>query len=112
MRKRWQPYRGTLAWLAQRASALALFVLLPLKLYSGYGAAGKVPWLSASDGAALHANAGIDLALLLFLVVHMLYGLRVMLIDVGWVREDRFFWRTAALALGLFAMATYFLYVR
>ena len=31
MRKRWQPYRGTLAWLTQRASALALFVLLPLK---------------------------------------------------------------------------------
>src|SRR5436190_23852238 len=98
MRRRWQPYRGTLAWLAQRVSALALFVLLPLKLYSGYGAVGKVPWLSAAESAALHANAAIDLALLFFLLVHTLYGLRVMLIDVGWLRADRYFWRTAALA--------------
>lgn len=112
MRRRWQPYRGTLAWLAQRISALALFVLLPLKLYSGYGTAGKLPWLSADDGRALHANAAIDLALLLFLLVHMLYGVRVILIDVGWLREDQFFWGTAGLASALFAGAFYVLYVR
>ena len=112
MRRRWQPYRGTVAWLAQRISAVALGVLLPLKLYSGYGATGKVPWLSASDSASLHANTVIDVALLFFLLVHMLYGLRVMLIDVGWIGEDRFFWRTAALAVGMFVLAVYFLYVR
>ena len=57
-------------------------------------------------------NAAIDLALLFFLLVHMLYGLRVVLVDVGWVPEDRFFWRTGVLALALFALAFYFLYVR
>jgi succinate dehydrogenase hydrophobic anchor subunit len=112
MRRRWQPYRGTLAWLAQRASALALVVLLPVKLYSGYGTAGKLPWLSAEDSRALHANTAIDVSLLFFLVLHVAYGLRVILIDVGIIREDRYFWRFAGLAMGIFAAAVYYLYVR
>ena len=109
--RRWQPYRGTLAWLAQRISALALLALRPLKLYSGYGTTGKVPWLNAADSKALHANAAIDTALLFFLLVHMLYGLRVVLIDMGWVREDTFFWGTAGVVAGLFLLAVYYLYI-
>lgn len=112
MTRRWQPYKGTLAWLAQRLSALALFVLLPIKIYSGYGAVGKVPWFDASSSLSLHVNNVIDLSLLLFLLVHALYGLRVILIDVGIIHEDRFFWETAALALGVFAFAFYYLYWR
>ncbi len=112
MRGRWQWYRGTLAWLVQRVSALALFVLLPIKIYSGYGAVGKVPWLDANESASLHVNAAIDLSLLFCLLVHALYGLRVMLIDVGWIREERYFWRTAALAIVIFALVVYYLYLR
>ncbi|MCA1553649.1 MAG: hypothetical protein LC737_04650 [Chloroflexi bacterium] len=112
MRRRWQPYRGTLAWLAQRVSALALFVLVPIKIYSGYGTVGKLPWFAVGDSAALHVNAAIDVSLLFFLLVHMLYGLRVILIDVGWIREDSYFWRTSALAATIFLIACYYLYLR
>ena len=111
-RPRWQPYRGTLAWLAQRVSALALCVLLPIKIYSGYGAVGKVPWFDPNFSLMLHINAFVDLSLLLFLLVHALYGLRVMFIDVGLVREDRFFWETAGLSALVFLFALYYLYLR
>lgn len=112
MRRRWQPYRGTLAWLAQRISALALFVLLPIKIYSGYGAVGKVPWFGLEQSLTLHINAVLDLALIFFLLVHALYGLRVILIDIGFIREDRFFWETAGAAFVLFLAALYYLYLR
>ena len=110
--RRWQPYRGTLAWLAQRISALALVVLVPTKLYTGYGAAGKLPWLDSRSGLGLHVNTAVDVSLLLFLIVHSLYGLRVMLIDIGWIREDRLFWETASAGGLLFLAAVYFLYLR
>ncbi len=111
-RRRWQPYKGTVAWLTQRISALALFVILPIKIYSGYGAVGKVPWFGPGSALAGHVNAALDLSLLLFLLVHALYGLRVILIDLGLIREDRFFWETAALSAVIFCGAMYYLYLR
>ena len=49
--------------------------------------------------------ASLDILLLLFFLLHGLYGLRVILIDVGWLREDRFFWRTLGAALLIFNAA-------
>ena len=50
--------------------------------------------------------------LLLFFLLHGFYGLRVILIDVGVIREEKFFWRTLALAMGIFAFAVWFVYIR
>jgi len=47
-----------------------------------------------------------------FFLLHGFYGLRVILIDVGAIREDRFFWRTLILALAIFGMAVWFVYVQ
>jgi succinate dehydrogenase/fumarate reductase cytochrome b subunit len=110
--RRWQPYRGTVAWVAQRVSAIALFVLVPIKMYSGYGASGKLPWLDSVSGLALHVNMIIDLSLLFFLLVHALFGLRVMLIEGGLLGVERGFWQTAAAAAALFLVAVYVLYIR
>lgn len=115
--KRFQSYRGTWAWLIQRISAIGLFFLIPIKIYTGWAADEKVPYpdfkLSAAD---LHAASAlgekIDIALLLFFLLHGFYGLRVILIDVGALREDRWFWRTMAVALGLFALAVWWVYLR
>src|SRR6266446_1206892 len=43
MEKRFQSYRGTWAWLTQRVSAIGLFLLIPVKIYTGWAAKGKVP---------------------------------------------------------------------
>ena len=114
MEKRFQTYRGTWAWLTQRISAVVLFLLIPVKIYTGWAARGKVPdvpeWLGS--GKRIHFNATIDILLLLCFLLHGFYGLRVILIDVGVIKEDRWFWRTLALALGIFAGAVWLVYVR
>ncbi|MEW6160931.1 MAG: hypothetical protein AB1813_26175 [Verrucomicrobiota bacterium] len=109
--KRFQSYRGTWAWLAQRVSAIGLFVLVPLKIYSGWGAKEKVPYFLPGSSKALHYNATIDILLLLFFLVHAFYGLRVILIDFGVIREDTWFWRTLSLALGLFVAVVWYVYI-
>jgi hypothetical protein len=35
----------------------------------------------------------------------------VILIDLGAIREDRFFWRTLTAALGIFGFAVWFVYI-
>ena len=111
--KRFQSYRGTWAWLTQRISAVCLFLLIPVKIYTGWAAKGKVPDLPETIGSArkVHFNSTIDILLLLFFLLHGFYGLRVILIDFGVIREDKFFWRTLTLALAIFAFAIWFVYI-
>ena len=111
MERRFQSYRGTWAWLTQRISAICLFFLIPIKIYTGWAARGKVPDLPGSlDAKHIHLNATLDVLLLLFFLLHGFYGLRVILIDVGIIREDKFFWRTLGTAMGIFGFAVWFVY--
>ena len=116
-RRRFQSYRGTWAWLTQRISAIGLFLLIPLKIYTGWAADERVPYpnfmMSPGDlHAASRAGERVDMALLLFFLLHGLYGLRIILIDLGVLREERWFWRTLLLALGIFALAVWQVYIR
>ena len=113
MEKRFQNYRGTWAWLAQRFSAIGLFVLIPIKIYSGWAAKDKVPYPDfLGSPKQVHYNAALDIGLLLFFLIHAFYGLRVILMDIGLIRADSFFWRTLVAALGTFGVAVWFVYVR
>jgi len=111
--RRFQNYRGTWAWLVQRISAVCLFLLIPIKIYTGWASKGKVPDLPEflGSGKKVHLNATLDILLLLFFLLHGFYGLRVILIDLGWIREDRFFWRTLGAALVIFGFAVWFVYI-
>src|SRR3954447_10746492 len=113
MQKSFQSYRGTWAWLTQRVSAIGLFFLIPVKIYSGWAARSKVPDLPEFLGSAekVHFSSSIDILLLLFFLLHGFYGLRVILIDLGVIREERFFWRTLAFCLALFAFTVWFVYI-
>src|SRR3954468_14310317 len=93
-KRRFQSYRGTWAWLAQRISAIVLFLLIPIKIYTGWAAKDKVPYPEfLGSPKSTHFSSGIDIALLLFFLIHAFYGVRVILMDLGWIREDSFFWR-------------------
>jgi succinate dehydrogenase/fumarate reductase cytochrome b subunit len=48
----------------------------------------------------------------LFFLLHGFYGLRVILIDVGVIREDKFFWRTLVVAMAIFGFLVWFAYIR
>jgi succinate dehydrogenase/fumarate reductase cytochrome b subunit len=74
-----------------RFSGPVLFVLVGLKLLSGYAVVGRAPglsWLSP-----LHENALLDVLLLVLFIFHAFYGLRLFLIDLGMVKRERLlFW--------------------
>lgn len=112
IKRRFQSYRGTWAWLAQRISAVCLFLLIPIKIYTGWAAKDKVPYPEAlGSPKATHLSSGLDIALLFFFLIHAFYGLRVILMDLGVIREDSFFWRALILALGIFGFTVWFVYV-
>ena len=113
MEKRFQNYRGTWAWLIQRISAVCLFLLIPVKIYTGWAAKGKVPDLpqALGTGKNVHLNSTLDILLLLFFLLHGFYGLRIILIDLGVIREERWFWRTFVLAMAIFGFVVWFVYI-
>ena len=112
MGNRFGSYRGTWAWLTQRVSAVILFVLIPVKIYTGWAAHQKVPFPETwVPSFRVHFNAAIDIALLLCFLLHGFYGVRVILIDLGWIREDTFFWRTLGVAAAIFGFTVWFVYI-
>ena len=109
--KRFQSYRGTWAWLAQRISAICLFLLIPIKIYTGWAAKEKVPYPEfLGSPKSTHLSSGLDIALLFFFLIHAFYGLRVILIDVGVLKEDRWFWRTFTAAMAIFGFLVWYVY--
>ena len=110
--------KRAVAELIQRISAVVLFFLIPVKIYTGWAARGKVPDLPDFLGASakdVHyrmaaISSTIDILLLLFFLLHGFYGLRVILIDLGVIREEKFFWRTLGTAAGIFGVTVWFVY--
>ncbi len=83
-----------------RFSGPVLFILVGLKILSGYSLEGKasgLSWLSA-----LHQNQALDMGLLFVFVFHALYGLRLFLIDLGMMRKENvLFWVSTFVSVGL-----------
>jgi succinate dehydrogenase/fumarate reductase cytochrome b subunit len=90
-----------------RFSGPLLFIVVGLKILSGYsltGRIGGIPWLSG-----LHENRALDLSLLVLFIFHALYGLRLFLIDLGMINRERLlFWIFTILSAGL--MIIYLIY--
>ncbi len=92
-----------------RFSGPLLFILVGLKVLSGFALVGKGPevsWL-----AALHQNRTLDFSVLLLFVFHALYGLRLFMIDLGMVKQEKLlFWVFTLVSAGLFVFSyAYFL---
>ncbi|MCM3761850.1 hypothetical protein M3212_13815 [Alkalihalobacillus oceani] len=103
-----KPFVGYIAWLIQRITAVLLIILLPLKIYSGYALIGKLP--GGTLVASLHINAAVDTLLLFAVIFHALYGIRVLLIEVGIVKDNRsIFTIFTLLGAILFSLSFFFL---
>lgn len=87
-----------------RFSGPLLFVLIGLKTLSGYAVTGKMggaAWLSA-----LHTSRTFDFFLLFLVIFHACYGLRLFLIDLGWVKRERLlFWAFTVMSAMLFGLS-------
>lgn len=87
-----------------RFSGPLLIILVGLKILSGYSLVGRIQgasWLST-----LHINKTLDLLLLFVFIFHALYGLRLFLIDLGMVKEEKIlFWASTIISAGLFVFS-------
>lgn len=105
-----RPFVGYIAWLVQRITALLLLILLPLKIYSGYVVVGKLPGTGLLT--TLHINAFLDAFLIFALIFHSLYGLRVILIDIGVVKDNRGIFKVFTITGAILCALTFFYLVR
>ena len=84
--RRWRdrrPTAGTVAWIVQRFGALILLILVPLKVVSGWAFRSEIP--GRAFLLEVHTNGLIDVALIAAIAFHATFGIRAMLIDIGWV---------------------------
>ncbi len=92
-----------------RFSGPLLLILVGLKILSGYALTGKLngdSWLSR-----LHQHQTLDLVLLFIFIFHACYGLRLFLIDLGMMKQERIlFWLFTATGVGLFVISYFFFY--
>jgi succinate dehydrogenase/fumarate reductase cytochrome b subunit len=87
-----------------RFSGPLLFILVGLKILSGYALTGKiqgVAWLTN-----LHLSKSLDFSLIFLFIFHALYGLRLFLIDLGMIKQENLlFWAFTLVSAGLFAFS-------
>ncbi len=81
-----------------------LLLLVGLKILSGFALVGRmngIPWISG-----LHQNRTLDLLLLFGFIFHAFYGLRLFLIDLGMVKQEKLlFWTFTTISAGLFVFS-------
>ncbi|MGZ3591486.1 MAG: hypothetical protein ACXU99_12590 [Thermodesulfobacteriota bacterium] len=87
-----------------RFSGPLLFILVGLKILSGYALTGKiqgVSWLTD-----LHLSKGLDFSLIFLFIFHAFYGFRLFLIDLGMMKQENLlFWGFTVVSAGLFAFS-------
>ncbi|MGZ3534652.1 MAG: hypothetical protein ACXU9K_05460 [Thermodesulfobacteriota bacterium] len=87
-----------------RFSGPLLFILVGLKILSGYALTGKiqgVSWLTD-----LHLSKSLDFSLIFLFIFHAFYGLRLFLIDLGMMKQENLlFWGFTVVSAGLFAFS-------
>lgn len=98
-----RPSTGAVAWLVQRVTGLLLLVFVPVKVWSGWALVGKAP--GGDVVTSLHLTPWVDAVLVTAVVFHGLYGVRVILIDLGLAQlADRLFVLFTALGIVLSAI--------
>ena len=91
-----------------RFSGPLLLILVGLKILSGYALTGRIDLPSLTD---LHLNRTLDLLLLFGFIFHAFYGLRLFLIDLGWVKQEGLlFWIFTLLSIVTFVLSYVYLY--
>ncbi|MGZ3537366.1 MAG: hypothetical protein ACXVAB_04960 [Thermodesulfobacteriota bacterium] len=87
-----------------RFSGPLLFILVGLKILSGYALTGKiqgVSWLTD-----LHLSKSLDFSLIFLFIFHAFYGFRLFLIDLGMMKQENLlFWGFTVVSAGLFAFS-------
>lgn len=77
-------------WLFHRISGATLIVLIGIKIFTGLF---LLPKENRPDWAlSLHRHPVLDILILVLFTFHSLYGLRTVVIDLGYRKEKQLFW--------------------
>ena len=96
-------------WLFHRISGVALIVLFGIKILTSF-------FLFTKDqkpdwALSLHRHPVLDILILILFTFHSLYGLRTVVIDLGYRKEKQLFW-VANVAAAVISVALIVLYFR
>ncbi len=93
-------------WLFHRISGATLIVLIGIKILTGYF---LLPKDNRPDWAlSLHRNPVIDVLILILFTFHSIYGIRTVIIDLGFRKEKFLFWVSNIFAAIISAILIYF----
>ncbi len=96
-------------WLFHRMSGAALILLIGIKIFSAYflfTKEKKPEW-----ALSLHRNPVLDVLILILFTFHSIYGLRTIMIDLGYRKEKQFFLLANVVASIISLLLIYF-YIR
>ena len=110
--KRYRLHVGTWAWVFHRISGLALILYLPLHIWvTHYVARGPEEFNRVMAAVSTRLFKVVEVFLLAAVLYHAFNGLRVILIDLEWIRTIRAqkiaFWVAGALCLPILAYGAY-----
>ena len=96
-------------WLFHRISGVSLIVLFSIKIFTSY-------FLFTKDkkpdwALSLHRQPVLDVLILILFTFHSIYGLRTVIIDLGYKKEKQLFLLANVLA-SVIAAALVYLYIR
>ena len=93
-------------WLFHRISGATLIVLIGIKIVTGYF---LLPKDNRPDWAlSLHRNPVIDVLILILFTFHSIYGIRTIIIDLGYRKEKQLFWISNIAAAAVSVILIYF----
>jgi len=94
-------------WLFHRISGLTLIVLLGIKIITGFY---LLPLDDNPDWAlSLHRHPVIDLLIIVLFSFHSVYGIRTIIIDLGFRKEKFLFWISNVFAAGISFILIFYL---
>ena len=91
-------------WIFHRISGLLLIALLSFQLFTGFFQASDSNSALVETFADLHRHAALNCVMVFLFVFHSLYGIRMILMDLGMGREKLLFWCANVLGLVIFAV--------
>ncbi len=96
---------GMFIWLFHRISGVSLIVLIGLKVLTSY-------FLFTKDkkpdwALSLHRQPVLDVLLLVLFTFHSVYGIRTIIMDLGYRGEKKLFWLSNVVAVVISAILVY-----
>jgi succinate dehydrogenase/fumarate reductase cytochrome b subunit len=93
-------------WLFHRLSGLTLVVLIGIKILTGFY---LLPKDNRPDWAlSLHRHPVIDVLIVVLFTFHSIYGIRTIIIDLGFRKEEFLFWSSNIIAAIISAVLIYY----